>query len=139
VQNVAVARRRQPFRAQKLDVEKPPPKSDDVKMRVMKSVFVFRKFERPSAAFEMLIPESAPLQFGKSVSDSLRRLFPILFFVRLRQDQMNRRNFVVKHKAAHHRQIFVLESARPPPTAVRAKTKFAGEVWNYSGDVPTAR
>jgi hypothetical protein len=59
--------------------------------------------------------------------------------MRLRQDQMNRRNFVVKHKAAHRRQIFVLQFPRPPPTAVRAKAKFAGEVWNYPGDVPTAR
>jgi hypothetical protein len=108
-------------------------------MRVMKSVFVFGKFERPRAAFEMLIPKSAPLQFGKSVSDSLRRLFPILFLVRLRQDQMNRRNFVVKHKRSHRRQIFVLKFPRPPPTAIRAKAKLAREVWNYSSDVPTAR
>jgi hypothetical protein len=58
--------------------------------------------------------------------------------MRLRQDQMNRRNFVVKHKAAHHRQVFTLKFPRPPPTAIRAKAKLAGEVWNYSGDVPTA-
>jgi hypothetical protein len=139
VQNVAVARRRQPFDAQKLDVEKLPTKSDDVQMRVMQSVFVFGKFERPRAAFEMLIPKSAPLQFGKSVSDSRRRLFPILFFVRLGQDQMNRRNFAVKHKRSHRWQIFVLKSARPSPTTIRAKAKFAGEVWDYAGDVPTAR
>jgi hypothetical protein len=139
MQNVAVARRRQPFRAQKLDVEKLPTESDDVQMRVMKSIFVFGKFERPRAAFEMLIPKSAPLQFGKSVSDSLCRIFAILFFVRLRQDEMNRRNFVVKHKAAHHRQIFVLKSARPPPTAIRAKAKLTSKIRDYSGDVPTAR
>jgi hypothetical protein len=58
--------------------------------------------------------------------------------MRLRQDEMNGRNFVVKHKAAHRWQVFVLKSARPPPTAVRAKAKLAGEVWNYLGDVPTA-
>jgi hypothetical protein len=52
---------------------------------------------------------------------------------------MNRRNFVVKHKAVHHRQIFVLKSARPPPTAIRAKAKLTSKVWNYPGDVPTAR
>jgi hypothetical protein len=108
-------------------------------MRVMKPVFVFGKFERPSAAFEILVPERVPMQFGESVFDSLRRLFPILFFVRLRQDKMNRRNFMVKHKAAHRWQVFVLKFPRPPPTAIRAKTKLTGEVWNYPGDVPTAR
>jgi hypothetical protein len=135
VNNVAVARNRQPFAAQKLDVEKPPTKSDDVQMRVMKPVFVFGKFERPSAAFEMLFPKSAPLQFGKSVFDSLCRLLPIFFFVRLRQDQMNRRNFAVKHKTAHRWQVFTLKFPRPPSTTVRAKAKFAGEVWNYSVNV----
>jgi hypothetical protein len=107
-------------------------------MRVMKPVFVFGKFERPSTAFEKLVPERIPMQFGESVFDSLRRLFPILFPMRLRQNEMNRRNFVVKHKAAHRWQIFVLKFPRPPPTAVRAKAKFAGEVRNYSSDVPTA-
>jgi hypothetical protein len=34
-------------------------------MRVMKSVFVFGKFERPSAALEMLLPKYAPLQSGE--------------------------------------------------------------------------
>jgi hypothetical protein len=58
--------------------------------------------------------------------------------MRLRQDEMNRRNFVVKHKTAHRWQVFALKFPRPPPTAVRAEAKFAGEVWNYSGDVPTA-
>jgi hypothetical protein len=109
-----------------------------MQMRVVKSVFVFRKFERPSAAFEMLFPKFAPLQFGESVFDSLYRLSPALFLVRLRQDQMNRRNFVMKHKRSHRWQIFVLKSARPPPTAIRAKAKLAREVWNYSSDVPTA-
>jgi hypothetical protein len=52
---------------------------------------------------------------------------------------MNRRNFVVKHKTAHRWQIFTLKFPRPPTTAIRTKAKFAGEVWNYSGDVPTAR
>jgi hypothetical protein len=58
--------------------------------------------------------------------------------MRLRQDQMNRRNFAVKHKRAHRWQIFVLKSARPPPTAIGAKAKLASEIRNYSGDVPTA-
>jgi hypothetical protein len=34
-------------------------------MRVMKPFFVFSKFERPSAAFEMILPKSAPLQSGQ--------------------------------------------------------------------------
>jgi hypothetical protein len=58
--------------------------------------------------------------------------------MRLRQDQMNRRNFAVKHKRSHRWQIFVLKSPRPPPTAVRAKAKLAGEIRNNAGDVPTA-
>jgi hypothetical protein len=52
---------------------------------------------------------------------------------------MNRRNFVVKHKRSHRRQIFTLKFPRPPTTAIRAKAKLAGEVRDYSGDVPTAR
>jgi hypothetical protein len=52
---------------------------------------------------------------------------------------MNRRNFVVKHKTAHHRQIFLLKFARPPPTTIRTKAKFTSEVWNYPVNVPTAR
>jgi hypothetical protein len=108
-------------------------------MRVMQSVFVFSKFERPSAVFEILVPERIPMQSRESVFDSLRRLFPILFFVRLRQDKMNRRNFVAKHKAAHRWQVFVLKSARPPPTAIRAKAKLTSKIRDYSGDVPTAR
>jgi hypothetical protein len=59
--------------------------------------------------------------------------------MRLRQNKMNRRNFVVKHKRFHQRQIFLLKFPRPPPTAVRAKTKLTGKVWDYSFDVPTAR
>jgi hypothetical protein len=59
--------------------------------------------------------------------------------MRLRQNKMNRRNFAVKHKAAHRWQIFTLKFPRPPPTAVRAKAKFTSEVWYYPGDVPTAR
>jgi hypothetical protein len=138
VQNVAVARRRQPFAAQKLDVEKLPSESDDVKMRVVKPVFVFGKFERPSAALEILIPERIPMQSLESVFDSLRRLFPILFPMRLRQDQMNRRNFVVKHKTAHRWQVFALKFPRPPPTTIRTKAKFASEIRNNASDVPTA-
>jgi hypothetical protein len=52
---------------------------------------------------------------------------------------MNRRNFVVKHKRFHQRQVFGLKFPRPPPTAIRAEAKFTSEVWNYPGNVPTAR
>ncbi len=55
--------------------------------------------------------------------------------MRLRQDKMNRRNFVVKHKAAHRWQIFILQFPRPPPTAIRAKAKLTSEIRNYSVNV----
>jgi hypothetical protein len=59
--------------------------------------------------------------------------------MRLRQDQVNRRNSPVKHKRAHRWQVFILKFARAATTAIRAKAKLTGEVWNYSGDVPPAR
>jgi hypothetical protein len=65
VQNVAVTRNRQPFITQKLDVEKLASESDDVQMRMVKSIFVFGKFERPGAAVEILSPKSTPLQSGE--------------------------------------------------------------------------
>jgi hypothetical protein len=57
----------------------------------------------------------------------------------LRQNKMNRRNFVMKHKGFHRRQILGLKFPRTPTTAVRAKAKLTSKVWNYPGDVPTAR
>jgi hypothetical protein len=58
--------------------------------------------------------------------------------MRLRQNQVNRRNVIMKHKRAHRGQIFVLNFARTPPTAIRAKAKLTSKVWNYLRDVPTA-
>jgi hypothetical protein len=51
---------------------------------------------------------------------------------------MNRLNVMMSQKRPHHRQIFILKFPRPPTTAVRAKTKLTGEVWNYLRDVTTA-
>jgi hypothetical protein len=107
-------------------------------MRVMKSVFVFGKFERPSSALEKLFPKCPPLQFHESIFDSLCRLLSGFLSVRLRQNKVNRRNTTIPQKRSHHRQIFVLKFPRPPTTAVRAKPKLTGEVWNYLRDVPTA-
>jgi hypothetical protein len=136
---VAVTRHRQPFRAQKLDVEKLPTKSDDVQMRVMKSVFVFGKFERPSSTLKKLFPKCPPLQFGESVFDSLCRLLSSFDSMRLGQNKMNRLNVVMSQKRSHHRQIFLLKFPRPPPTTIRAKTKLTSKIWNYLRDVQTAR
>jgi hypothetical protein len=109
-----------------------------VQVRVMQSVFVFGKFERPSSALEKRFPECPPLQFHESVFDSLCRLLSGFFSMRLGQNKMNRLNVMMSQKSSHHRQIFLLKFPRPPPTAIRAKPKLAGKVWNYSFDVPPA-
>jgi hypothetical protein len=106
---------------------------------MVQSIFVFGEFERPGATLKKLSPKSAPLQFGKCIPDSLCRLLSRFGSMRLGQDKMNRRDFVMKHKTAHHRQIFLLKFARPPPTAIRAEAKFTSEVWDYPVNVPTAR
>jgi hypothetical protein len=105
---------------------------------MVKPVFVFGKFKRPSAALEMVVPKLAALQSGERVFNALCRLLTGLLSVSLGQDEVNGRNSVVKHKASHCRQVFVLKSARPPPTAVRAKAKLTSEIRDHAGDMPTA-
>jgi hypothetical protein len=107
-------------------------------MRVMKSAFVFGEFKRPSAALEISLPKLPTLKFDESVFDSLCRLLSSFLSVRLRQNKVDRLNLILQQKRSHHRQIFILKFPRPPTTAVRAKTKLTGEVWNYLRDVTTA-
>jgi hypothetical protein len=52
---------------------------------------------------------------------------------------MNRRCSIRPQKRTHRRQMFIYELPGTPSRTIRAKAKLTSKIWDYSGDVPTAR